>query len=206
MADCRHFMCGTILCIPVPAHSASDQQCPDWGDNCFCAFWWSIVVFLFPCSEQACSTSRNRQALNKNVAQQIPAREDELRSPVERLFPANEFVVKYEVPFGLKRIDLVFKSRSDEQDIIAVELKLRNWKRAIWQAVHNRQIASYSYIALPEATAFPVDRVMLNTFGLGLIVTDMKKARILIPAQRSKYINERLAKEVSSIVESYSHV
>lgn len=144
--------------------------------------------------------------MSKKEAQQIPAREDDLRNPVERLFPATEFVVNYEVPFGLKRIDLVFKSRSDEQDIIAVELKLRNWKRAIWQAVHNRQIASYSYIALPEATAPSIDISTLNSLGLGLIVTNMKEARVLLSAQRSKYVNERLAKEVSSIVKSYSHV
>ncbi len=144
--------------------------------------------------------------MKKNDLKEIPPREDELRDPVERLFPDKEFIVRREVPFGLKRIDLVFKSKSDEQDIIAVELKLRNWKRAVWQAVHNRQIATRSYIAMPEGSAPHVDRAMLRSLGLGLIVTDMKKARVLIPAQRSKYVNERLSKEVSSIVESYSHV
>jgi len=144
--------------------------------------------------------------LKRKNPDKVPFREDELRNPVEGLFPANEFVVKREVPFGLKRIDLIFKSKRNGQDIIAVELKLRNWKRAVWQAVHNRQIATYSYIALPEATAPPVDISLLNSLGVGLIVTDMKKARVLLPAQRSKYVNERLAKEVSSIVESYSHV
>ncbi|MBA7589821.1 hypothetical protein ES708_31913 [subsurface metagenome] len=144
--------------------------------------------------------------MNKNGLKEIPRREDELRGPVEGLFPANEYIVKREVPFGLKRIDLIFKSRKNGQDIIAVELKLRNWKRAVWQAVHNRQIATYSYIALPEATAPPVDISTLYSLGLGLIVTDVKKARVLLPAQRSKYVNARLAKEVSPIVESYSHV
>ncbi len=144
--------------------------------------------------------------MKRNGLKKMPRREDELRGPVEGLFPEIEYVVKREVPFGLKRIDLVFKSKSNGQDIIAVELKLRNWKRAVWQAVHNRQIATYSYIALPEATAPPVDISILNSLGVGLIVTDMKKARVLLPAQRSKYVNERLAKEVSSIVESYSHV
>src|SRR5258708_3196380 len=54
-------------------------------------------------------------------------REDELSEPVRGLFSGQEYFVKHEVPFGLKRIDLVFRKR-DCSDLVAVELKLRDWK------------------------------------------------------------------------------
>lgn len=144
--------------------------------------------------------------MKKDGLKEIPRREDELRDPVEGLFPEKEYIVKREVPFGLKRVDLIFKSKSNGRDIIAVELKLRNWKRAVWQAVHNRQIATRSYIAVPEGSAPHVDRAMLRSLGVGLIVTDMKRARILLPAHQSRYVNEKFAREISSLVESPTHV
>ena len=134
-------------------------------------------------------------------ALEIPLREDDLRNPVEGLFPERKYFTKREVPFGLKRIDLVFKSKGYGRDIIAVELKLRDWKRAIWQAVHNRQVAKRSYIAVPEATADHIDKGVLRSLGLGLIVANIKNARILIPARKSQYVNRRLSQEVSLIVE-----
>jgi hypothetical protein len=120
---------------------------------------------------------------------------------VERLFPSERFFYKCEVPFGLKRIDLVFKERTNPHCVTAVELKLRNWKQAIWQAFQNRQVADYSYVALPHGIDSLIDLRTLTKLGLGVIVADRKEARIVVPAVESPFLNPRIAGQLSKYLE-----
>jgi hypothetical protein len=127
--------------------------------------------------------------------------EDELRVPVQKLFPPEEYFHKCEVPFGLKRIDMVFRQRTRHREIVAVELKLTKWRRAVWQAASNRQVATYSYVALPSRTAAAVDRGLMLSLGLGLIVAESTDAaRIVLPAKRSRFVNSRIAMEISNLL------
>ena len=135
-----------------------------------------------------------------------PLKEDELRNPVKKLFPADDYLAKDEVPFEHKRIDLVFKERDNGQQLIAVELKIRDWKRAVWQALHTRQVATYSYVALYERFAPSVDQELLQTLGLGLISADRNSARFLIPAKKSQHINKRFSEKVSLFIENNTYV
>jgi len=130
------------------------------------------------------------------TTERIPARESQLREPVERLFSGAEYEVKYEVPFGLKRIDLFFRKREGTCDIVAVELKLRNWRGAVWQAVHNRQVAHQSYIALPAPSIKAVDMEILRCLGLGLISVDLNSATIFMQAKHSQVFNPKVASTV----------
>ena len=123
---------------------------------------------------------------------------------MQKLFPSELYFCKNEVPFGLKRIDLLFRKRSNGQEIVAVELKLRDWKKAVWQAASNRQVAAYSYVALPSASAAAIDRRLMVSLGLGLIIADpADDARIVLRAKRSRYVNRRIATEISSLLTGY---
>jgi hypothetical protein len=135
------------------------------------------------------------------MASACPIREDELRLPVLKLFPPEQYFCKSEVPFGIKRIDMVFRQRNNDQEIVAVELKLRKWRKAVWQATANRQIATFSYVALPSQMAAFIDKQLMVSLGLGLIVTDSEdNARIVLPAKRSRYVNSRIALEISNLL------
>src|SRR5713101_8349310 len=125
-----------------------------------------------------------------------PSRESELGDPVERLFTQDSYNVGYEVPFGLKRIDLFFWRRKGCPEIVAVELKLRDWRRAVWQAVHNRQVATVSYIALPVQSIGAVDAGILRCLGLGLIGVESKNATIFLRAKRSQVFNATMADRI----------
>jgi hypothetical protein len=145
--------------------------------------------------------------LNKQSISSVPLREDELRVPVQKLFPPEQYFCKNEVSFGLKRIDMVFRQRSNGQEIVAVELKLTKWKKAVWQAASNRQIAAYSYVALPSRSAAAIDRQLMVSLGLGLIVADSTdEARIVLPAKRSRHVNSRIAAEISNLLGGNQHV
>ena len=120
------------------------------------------------------------------MASACPIREDELRLPVQKLFPPEQYFCKSEVPFGLKRIDMVFRRRSNNQEIVAVELKLTKWRKAVWQATANRQIATYSYVALPVAkrcrnrqTAHGFTRLGTHRYRLGGRCTDCPASETL---------------------------
>lgn len=118
-----------------------------------------------------------------------------------KLFPPGEYLCRNEVPFGLKRIDMVFRQRRNGHEIVAVELKLRKWRKAVWQAASNRQIATYSYVALPSRTAAAIDRGLMLSLGLGLIVAESAdEARIVLPAKRSRFVNSRIAMEISNLL------
>jgi len=140
------------------------------------------------------------------IPQQIPARESELREPVEKLFSRDAYDVGHEVPFGLKRIDLFFWREEVSSEIIAVELKLRDWRRAVWQAVHNRQVATWSYIALPAKSVTAVDSGILKSLGLGLISVNPDSARIYMRAKRSCVFNKRIADRILCCVRQSSDV
>lgn len=141
------------------------------------------------------------------MASACPIREDELRLPVQKLFPPEQYFCKSEVPFGLKRIDMVFRQRSTNQEIVAVELKLTKWRKAVWQATANRQIATYSYVALPSRSAAAIDKKLMVSLGLGLIVTESADvARIVLPAKRSRYVNSRIATEISNLLAGHHDV
>ena len=133
------------------------------------------------------------------------SKEAQLENPVRGLFPDSHYFVKAEVPFGLKRIDLVFKARRCEKTV-AVELKLNDWKRAVWQAVHNRQIATYSYIALPVNRLRAIDLGLLSSLGLGLILANLAEAKILLPARQSECLNRRIARQIALFVERATDV
>ena len=101
---------------------------------------------------------------------------------------------------------------------MSLEISLENWspgvngilllegKRAVWQAVQNRQVATYSYIALPEGYASAVDTAILGSLGLGLIVSGTRRARVGLCAKKSPFVNKRIANEISRYIEHSSNV
>jgi hypothetical protein len=140
-------------------------------------------------------------ALKRREDLSFPSTEDELRAPVLGLFPRERYFCKNEVPFGLKRIDMLFRQKNGDRVVIAVELKVTKWRKAIWQAASNCQIATYSYVALPSRTAVTIDRQLMISLGVGLIIAESAdEARVDLPAIRSQYVNSRIAEELSNLL------
>ncbi|MCF8002205.1 MAG: hypothetical protein K9K76_10160 [Halanaerobiales bacterium] len=77
-----------------------------------------------------------------------------------------------EVPYLSRSIDMIIVDRQD--NIISVEFKLSDWKRAIQQAKDHSMGSDMAYICMPEpAQGFKknfIDKLKLN--GIGLYVYD----------------------------------
>jgi hypothetical protein len=127
-----------------------------------------------------------------------------LAAPVRRLF--GDRLVLSVVPFGLKRIDLVFVPNSflkgdpqeDDMELISVELKWRDWARALRQAYVNQIWCDRSYVAMPEKH-LPVNLTPFHTNGVGLIAVN-GNARVVVESVPEKFVDARFKKQFMTVV------
>src|SRR5258708_38688220 len=86
-----------------------------------------------------------------------------------------------ELPFYGHRIDLYGYSTETDRTV-AVELKLRDWRRALEQALVYQLCSDYVFIAVPASTAKRVDRDELRSHGIGLIAVSGRECVEELPA------------------------
>ena len=118
-------------------------------------------------------------------------KEEELLAPVRRYATRQGFTAQFaELPFFEYRIDLYAVSKPSG-DTIAVELKMKNWRRALHQALIYQLCSDYVFIALPITKAGVVDTTELSRHGVGLIVVGRdRRCRVALDAVRSSEVRE----------------
>lgn len=103
----------------------------------------------------------------------------ELIKPVSNYFQNQGYVVKREVKIGYHKADIVaFK----EENVVAIELKLRDWKKAIIQAKNYQLGTDYVYIAVPLMKSFNIlkkAKHKLEGSGIGLLVVNEKTCKVV---------------------------
>ena len=111
-------------------------------------------------------------------------KESELLPAVIRLFEPTATRSFLEAKLSRKRIDVVFVPDSSGP-WTAVELKVRNWKKALWQAAVNRQLAEFSYVALWYTTVpLALDHCALfKSYGVGIVSVTSTDAAIVLEAR-----------------------
>jgi len=112
----------------------------------------------------------------------------ELTKPVVDFFKSQGYTVRREVRIGFFKADIVaFK----EENVVAVELKLKDWKKAIIQAKNYQLGADFVYIAIPLMKSFNILRkaqCKLENEGIGLLIVNEKTCKVgkLINAKKSE--------------------
>lgn len=114
--------------------------------------------------------------------------ECELVHPVTTYFKEQGYKVKEEMKIGFYRADLVCRKKDK---LVAVELKLRDYKKAIAQAKNYQLGVSYVYVAFP---LFKVSNVLrkreylLRKEGIGLLVVNEQSCEVkeIIEPQQSQ--------------------
>lgn len=114
------------------------------------------------------------------------------------LKPVSDFIAEWgyrtqreEFQFYDYRIDL-FGMNSESKKSIAIELKLRKWKRAIEQSLIYQLCSDLVFIALPPNGCKLVDREILEKHGIGMLcVSTENGVSQIVPAQTSKEIRDR---------------
>ena len=99
-------------------------------------------------------------------------------------------VVKQEVPFLSRCIDIVLVNKYDE--IISIEFKVSKWRHAIEQAVNHKLGADKSYICLPERTLTDALSEAIVNAKLGLLFYDsdaeVKIHEVIAPPSQSNNV------------------
>ena len=81
------------------------------------------------------------------------------------------------------------------KDVIAIEVKVSDWRKATHQAIRNTIVAHRSYVALPSTVAHRVrNEELIQSFGIGILSVDasgtvrtVRRARKALPKVWSYY-------------------
>jgi hypothetical protein len=122
-----------------------------------------------------------------------PPKESTLLAPVIALLKASGYEAIVEAKFSRKRIDVLFVP-SGSGPWISVELKISNWKSALWQAALNTEIADISYVALWESSInrAVANRALFESYGVGVICVSGRGATIILRGEhREKRTREQ---------------
>jgi len=96
-------------------------------------------------------------------------KEADLLAPASRFARRRGFCLQQvELPFYEYRIDL-YGFCDNRDSTVAIELKLKNWRRAFVQALLYQLCADLVYIAMPKRAALKVDQSLLACEGIGLL-------------------------------------
>ena len=72
---------------------------------------------------------------------------------------------------------------------VAVELKLRKWRRAVEQALVYQLCSDYVFVAVPAATAKRIDLDEFHAYGIGLLSVTGYRCVQELPAALSEVLN-----------------
>ena len=104
--------------------------------------------------------------------------EYELFKPVVDYFESQGYVLRCEVRIGYCRADIVaFK----DDEVIAIELKLKDWKKAVVQAKNYQLGADLVFLAVPLFRVYSILRKaehLLKKEGIGLLIIKEKNCEV----------------------------
>lgn len=123
--------------------------------------------------------------------------EHELVLPIHSYFASKAEFVFYEVSIGFCRADMVIFQKNDV--IIAIELKLADWKKALIQAQNYQLATDFVYMAFPSSKCELVLKraeSQLRKKGIGLLSIDEETQQVkdALSAKRSGFMFGRLTK------------
>lgn len=123
---------------------------------------------------------------NTKSSQKKVLERDLLRPVVNHLAKEGCEAVVSELPFFDRGID-VYGIKSGKAPVsIAVELKLRDWQKALRQAAIYQLCSDFCYVALPQEKAVRVDLFAFRQCGIGLLgVSNSRKIEVILQARKS---------------------
>lgn len=119
--------------------------------------------------------------------------EKEMFSALKSYFNAKNFEVYEEVRFFSKKIDIICINK-DSEEIIAVEMKVKKWKKALQQSLINQVCADKVYVAFwhENIEAIKKCRDLFEKYGVGVLEVNSSIIPI-IPAKSSPCIHEKMS-------------
>ena len=111
------------------------------------------------------------------------------------LMNQNYLLVGDEVPFLSRCIDIVILDKNKE--LISIELKIKDWKHAIQQAINHKLGSDYAYICLPKRRLTELLKQSIIDAKIGLMMydeTSINPIELIIEAPHNN--NQPIFKEI----------
>lgn len=110
--------------------------------------------------------------------------EKELEEAAVAFFKEMGFLYSWRVPLHNRVID--FAAIDCEGQLIGIEFKLKNWRRALEQAVRHSNSLDYIYVCLPGGNYLEKLKGKAEELGVGVMIYSAKAETITIelPAKR----------------------
>jgi hypothetical protein len=119
-------------------------------------------------------------------------------------YPKEKYLKSEQVPLITKKIDLVLFEISS-REIIAIEMKVSNWKRALQQAIYYKLCADRTYVALWHEYIHRVNQRIFKEEGIGLLEVNGRITK-KIDAKRSDLIQKSLKERIEEYMEVNKNV
>jgi len=112
--------------------------------------------------------------------------ESEMLDPVKTFFHGLGFVPLEEYRIVGKKVDLLCVCTKDRR-VVAVELKLRDWKRGLRQCVQDAAFSNETYLAIWHRYADNVPKDLLSERGIGLITVNAEGISLVLEARKQRF-------------------
>lgn len=119
--------------------------------------------------------------------------EIELYPTIENLLEKGGYQHYTEVKVLTRSVDIIAIKRNK---VIAIEVKVENWKRALQQALTCRLFAHETYIAIWCDYSHRIPIKLLKKHRIGLIIVTSNKAKISLKAKTSNVIHKNVMQNV----------
>lgn len=112
--------------------------------------------------------------------------EKELEKKAVNFFENQNYYFKWQVPVYNRVVDLV--ALDNEKNVIGVEFKLKDWKRALKQAITNKNSFDYLYICVPGGSYLNSLTEKAQVLGVGVMVydDDLGTIKIVLDAHKQE--------------------
>lgn len=119
-------------------------------------------------------------------------KEEQLCEPIKKFLKKKKFYQLYpEIDFYKHRIDILGYSKITGETV-AVELKLKKWKKALQQALVYQLCSDYVYIAMPKASLHQSAISKIESFGIGIVaIHSSKRCETISKPSKSHLVKDR---------------
>ena len=124
-------------------------------------------------------------------------KEIELYPKIESLLEKQGYRYYKEVKVLTRSIDIIAIRK---KKVVAIEIKVENWKRAFQQALTCRLCAHEVYIAIWKDYQHRIPTNLLKKYRIGLIVVSEEKAQVMYKSRKSKVIHKTVMNKMLSMI------
>lgn len=125
-------------------------------------------------------------------------KEKEIVPKVKKFFGKRGYKTYREVRIKRRRMDLVCL---EGNELVAIEVKVKNWKRALQQAVVYRLCADKVWVSIWHKNVHNIEKGLFDKYGIGVLNIKKEGIRVVKKPKKVKIVDEYVQKQIINRLE-----